>query len=475
MFCLFFACIFGVLTAETTPMSAIPAEKIQEPQNGAKEGSPREGSPEGATLPWVKENLAGIAAPLLNLKQCIDIALDQNPLAKAAEEGVIAAQENVGMAKAPYYPDLRFTASYNRFQTHLFFPPVPSPIPNVTIKVPSILGPFNDWQLHLNSRYTLYDFGLRKATLLKAKCLLGEAVQEEARVQQDISLNVALSFYALLADVELLDVAKKTLQRAEEHVQLALDRYKAGSVPFSDTLRAKVNRSTAKQDKVKAESHLRICQGNLNAAMGLPPQTRYHVHAERDEFNLPNESELEMAIFNAEKCRPEIQAARHRIEALCYQRKQAQAARGPKVLAQGYYGRMDADFFPQDPDWSIGVALEVPLFEGYETRHHVRKVEAEWRQACAEYDRGVLEVQQNVWDAYSLLLEAYESIQSAADQLKDAQESLRLLQERYKVGASILTDLLDAETAYAFSQATYITAKWQYRAAYSQFLWAQGK
>lgn len=415
------------------------------------------------------------AAQALTLDQCIRIALDQNPLAKAAEEGVVAAHENVGMAQAPYYPDLRFTASYNRFQTHLFFPPVPSPIPNVTIKVPSILGPFNDWQLHINSRYTLYDFGLRKATLLKAKSQFREAVQEEARIQQDITLNVSLAFYGVLADKELLDVSNQTLQRSEEHVHLAQDRYKAGAVPFSDTLRAKVNNSTAKQDKVKAESNLRISQGNLNAYMGLPPQTQYKLQSEREEFTSPKDIDLEIALLNAEKCRPEVQAELHHIEALCHQRKQAQAARGPKVLAQGCYGRMDDDFFPQDPDWSIGIALEVPLFEGYETLHHVKKVEAEWRQAWAEYDRRVIEVKQNVWNAYSGLLEAYESIQTASDQVHDAQESLRLLQERYKAGASILTDLLDAETAYAFSQATDINAKWQYRAAYRLFLWAQGK
>jgi outer membrane protein len=413
--------------------------------------------------------------PLLSLQQCIQIALAQNPAAKAAEEGIIAAEENIGMAKAPYYPDLRLSASYNRFQTHLFFPPVPSPLPGVTIKVPSILGPFNDWTLHISSHYVLYDSGFRRAKLLEAKSQYGEALEENARIQQEITLNISLAFYGLLADEELLDVAKQSLKRTEEQAALANDRYKAGSVPYSDTLRAQVKISTVKLAKVKAENIIRIAQGNLNAYMGLPPQTVFDIQPVHGEFVLPIEIDLETALVNAEHDRPEIQAALHRINALCQQRKQARAAYGPKVIAQGYYGRCDDDFFPQDPDWSIGIGFEMPLFQGFETRHHVNQVEAQWRKQWAEYEQIALEVKKNAWDAYSTLLEAYESIQSTSAQVKDAQESLRLIQERYKAGASILTDMLDAETALASTQANFVNAKWQYHAAYRLFLWAQGK
>ncbi len=39
-----------------------PLKKNHEPQNGAKDGSPGEGGPEGATRPWVNADLAGTAA-----------------------------------------------------------------------------------------------------------------------------------------------------------------------------------------------------------------------------------------------------------------------------------------------------------------------------------------------------------------------------------------------------------------------------
>jgi outer membrane protein TolC len=199
------------------------------------------------------------------------------------------------------------------------------------------------------------------------------------------------------------------------------------------------------------------------------------ISSEHEDFILPKEIDLCMALTEAESNRPEMNAALFKITALHNQINQNKAAYGPKIVAQGWYGRCDDDFYPQDPDWSVGVSFELPLFEGYGTRHRVGKAEAELRKAIAEYDNLLLAVKQNVWNAYSNLLESYESIQATMMQVNDAQESLRLIRERYKVGASIVTDLLDVETAFTSSQANLIDAHWRYHSAYRLFLWAQGK
>ncbi len=47
--------------------SAVPAKKNDKPQNGAKDVSPGEGGPEGATRPWVNADLAGTAGMKLAL------------------------------------------------------------------------------------------------------------------------------------------------------------------------------------------------------------------------------------------------------------------------------------------------------------------------------------------------------------------------------------------------------------------------
>jgi len=57
---------------------------------------------------------------------------------------------------------------------------------------------------------------------------------------------------------------------------------------------------------------------------------------------------------------------------------------------------------------------------------------------------------------------------------RDAKESTRLAEERYRVGAGTLTELLDSQAALAQSEADLIDAKWGYRSAFVTFLWTQG-
>ncbi len=73
--------------------TAIPAKKNHEPQNGAKERSPGEGGPEGATRPWVKDELAGIAACGMCCpnykKQDVVMASSQNNVWSYLKEGLL--------------------------------------------------------------------------------------------------------------------------------------------------------------------------------------------------------------------------------------------------------------------------------------------------------------------------------------------------------------------------------------------------
>ncbi len=96
----------------------------------------------------------------LTLATCVRIALDENPTLRAAQEGVAAARESVGMAKAPYYPTVGLDAAYRRWETHAFLPEGLSGMGR-----PSVIGPTDDWSSGLRARYLLFDSGKRAAQL----------------------------------------------------------------------------------------------------------------------------------------------------------------------------------------------------------------------------------------------------------------------------------------------------------------------
>jgi outer membrane protein TolC len=274
--------------------------------------------------------------------------------------------------------------------------------------------------------------------------------------------------------VELEKVAIENLERTENHHHLTEERHTVGDVPLADVYRAQVEVAQAKQGLVKTKNRVRISRVNLNSAMGLPPDLEVAIASPMQEPATPQDSELHAAQSNSTYYRPELRKMQREIDALAFKVKEAQGACGPKFAAEGGYGKRDSDWFPQTEEWLVGVKVDVPLFTGYALTHNLRRARAELCQAKAQYDRIRLDVQQEVWTAYSRLVEAYETIETSIAQVKDAQESLRLTTERYKAGAGIISDLLDAQTALTRAEATQVDALWSFQSAKTYFIWTQG-
>lgn len=411
---------------------------------------------------------------VLDLEACQRIALDTNPLARAACEGVRIAKETSGIARAPYYPEIGFRAHYFRWQRHDFIRlndttgTIPPDI------LPSIIGPTNDYEFAFQSRWTLYDWGERRSRLMAALAEQSAACREAERTRQEILLGVSIAFFNLIANEELEQVAIKNLERAEKHHQLTKEKHAVGAAPLADVYRAQVEVAEGKQELVKVESLVRISKVNLNSSMGIPPDIPIVIEASMNEPTSPTSIDLGEAQARAVTCRPELQRLKNHLCALKHRVREAQSERGPKFSAQAGYGKRDSDWTPSDDEWRFGVAMEIPIFTGYAITHNIRRTKAEFCQTKAEYDRLYIDVQQQVWTAYSRILEAYETIQTSIAQVQDARESMRLTEERYKAGAGIISDLLDAQTALTKAEATHVDALWNYQSAQTFFIWTQG-
>lgn len=416
----------------------------------------------------------GLSADSLSLEACKRIALDTNPMSRAACEGVVVAYESVGMARSQYWPTIDANAHYLRWQKHDFITLNTTPLIQSAI-LPSIIGPTNDYNFSVNSTYLLYDWGERRAQLMAARAQQSAACMEWAKIEQEILLNVSLAFYELVANVEREKVAIKNLERSDKNLAFVNERREVGSVPLADVYRAQVDVAEAKQQLVRARNMVRIAKVNLNASMGLPPEVEVSIAPAEPESLPPSSFNLQMAQINAMEHRPEVKEAEQQLRVLGYKIQEAQGAFGPKLVAEGGYGKRDSDWFPSDPEWVFGVSVDIPVFTGFNLTHNLRRTQAEFLKARAEFDQLMIKVQQDVWNAFSRLQESFESIETSVAQVEDAEESNRLTEERYRAGASTITDLLAAQTSLARAEAARVDAVWGYQAAKTIFLWTQGQ
>ncbi|MBU1058722.1 MAG: TolC family protein [Proteobacteria bacterium] len=397
----------------------------------------------------------------LTLEGCVLIALDKNPLSRAAKEGVVAAEEAVGEARAPYYPTLGITSGYNRWQQHAF---LPSGISTTSDQI----GPTDDWNAGLETRLTLFDSGARRAKLRAAIAGQGMAEEDAAGIRQDIALDVHQSFYSLVAANENRSVAEKNLARTEDHLRLTEMRHKTGAVPIADVYRARVEVADSRLELVRAGNLVRLASGDLNTAMGLPVELSLDIDARSEKIDSPDNIALDQAFDQAVHLRPELKSALQGIAARRHLVDEAKSAFGPTLEASGSYGWRDDEFLPEDEDWLVGLSVKLPLFTGFSSKHKLARTRAELRQTEAETLRLIQQVRREVWTAHSKLTENFEAIQTAGVLVKDAEESMRTTRKRYEAGAGTITDLLDAQTALARAEATDVAARWDYHIAKAQ-------
>lgn len=424
----------------------------------------------GIALFLIPAGPATAAEDPLTLETCVAIALDANPAARAAREGVQAAGEAVGEARAPYYPELSARAAYRRWETHAFLPGGLGPA-----GAPGAIGPTDDWSAGLEARYLVFDSGARRARLEAAKAREGRAREDERTARQDLALAVHEAYFGFVAAGEHRVVAEDHLVRAEDHLRLARERKDAGAVPRADVLRAQTGVSEARLALVRAEGLVRTARGRLSVVLGLPVATELRVDASPRPISPPAEADLPAALERALGERPELQAALQEARALRGQVAEARSAFGPRVHLAAGYGRRDQAFWPEDDDWSAGASLEVPLFTGFSRGHRVARSRAELARHEARTQGLSLAVEEEVWSAWSRLREAYEAAETAGALVAEAAEGLRLTRERYEAGAGTVTDLLDAQAALARAEAGRTGARWDYQTARARYARATGE
>ncbi len=406
----------------------------------------------------------------LTVDAAIRIALDRNPVMRAAAEGVRVAQEAAGEARAPYYPTLSVAASYARWETHAF---LPEGLGGATL--PSTIGPTNDWTAGLTGRYTLYDSGRRAAGLRAALAQQRVAEHEAARVRQDLALEVRRAFYALIAAREGERVAGTNLARAEEHLRLAQQRNAAGAVSGGDVVQAQVQVAEARLSRVRVESLVQQARGALNTAIGLPVATPVEADSQEAPIVPPDPTEVSSGLKQALSDRPTIAAAVQRALAATEAVSVAQSAFGPKIGAEWSAGLRDSELFPSDRDWRAGVTVTWSLFDGFAKQHRLAGARAARARDEAEVDRTKQTVQAEVWSAHAALREAHEAIAAADALIRDADENVRIARERYRVGAGTVNELLDADATLTRAGAVRAQAEWDYRSARATYDWTVGR
>ena len=411
----------------------------------------------------------GQAAEKLTMKECIDMALKNQPTIRAAQENIRAGQGRETQAASPYFPQL--TASTGYSESHA---PLGGAFGDSTTK---------SYTTSLSLSQTLYDFGKTGNAYDAAKLGTLSLERDAERVSQEVVLNVKQSYYALLAAKKLVEVAQKTIEQTESHLKQAEAFFRAGSKPRYDVTRAEVEVNNANLGLINAKNGVRIRTIALNNAMGIDPGRATEIVEELP--SVPVLPSLDKAQADALQNRPDMKRMEADIEAARARLTAERSNYLPTLSANAAYnwangttemGPFLGTMFKGDVQnsWNAGIMLTLPLFQGGLTAGRVAEARANLLALEAQRDAMKQSILLEVNQAFADLESAAARVEVMEKTLQKARENLDIAQGRYKAGVGPYIEVTDAQLSSVNSETDHIKALYDYHLAIAQLQKAMG-
>jgi outer membrane protein TolC len=405
-----------------------------------------------SSVPAEKKSPAG-----LTLKELTDLALRNNPDTREAWSAVQVQMSSVEIAQADKYPNIGANVSLTRGFSS---------------------GRSDSSQTQLSSgislSYILFDFGARSANEQAERSNLLAANLTQNRTLQAVVTRVEQAYYQLLAARQTVLAAQKTLTTVQFSLDVANQKRRSGMATIGDVYQAQTAVAQSRLQLRKAQGEAGKFKGVLCNAVGLAVNTELEL-AEADAPPPAREMQLGVAQYlaKAKTSRPDLAALEAQTRAARANIEAASAA-GKPVLELSVNGGhtlnnfTGTNFANGSNSASIGINLNVPLFNGYRTANTINQAVARAGQMEASLSRIAQQIELEVWQAYFDLDTAVAAMESAEALMQSARQAREVTQARYQAGVGNLQELLSAQANEANARMEVIQAEMSWYAGFSR-------
>jgi len=288
----------------------------------------------------------------------------------------------------------------------------------------------------------------------------------DARFAQ--ALTTTNQFLDALAAAQLLRVRETSVKRAEEQLKVSVAKLKAGSATRSDSLRSLVNLGNARLDQITTQTDLATAEANLARLIG----TTGRVRAADDSafYVIMPALDTQALRIEAESKSPQVQSAAASAAAARASVKASQSSYWPTLALSantGWNGSQANDYELLNQS-QVSLSLRWNLFDRFDRELTITQREADLDVAEATASETKRAVEANLSQRLAELDAARERIKITQTSVAAATEDLRVQQERYRLGASTIVDVLLSQEALNQAEVDVVNARFDYLRAKAQ-------
>jgi outer membrane protein len=288
----------------------------------------------------------------------------------------------------------------------------------------------------------------------------------DARFQQ--ALTTTNQFLDALAAAQLLRVRETSVRRAEEQLKVSVAKLRAGSATRSDSLRSLVTLGNARLDRLTTLTDLAAAEANLARLIG--ENGRVRAADDSAFYVLVPTLDTQALRLEVEAKSPRVQSAVAGASAARASVRASRSSYWPSLALAantGWNGSRVSDYDLLNQR-QVSLSLRWNIFDRFDRELTIAQREGDLEVAEASASDVRRAVQADLELRLAEMDAAKARIEITQTSVVAAGEDLRVQQERYRLGASTIVDVLTSQEALNQAEVDVVVARFDYLRAKAQ-------
>ncbi|EJF89001.1 TolC family outer membrane protein [Bartonella tamiae] len=352
--------------------------------------------------------------------------------------GTRILDEDIAIAKSNFRPQIEGFGTYGRGRTP-------------TTKYYTTTG-----SIGIQLSQKVFDGFVTKNTVASAE-VKAQAQREFLRnTEQNILVNAATAYADVFQYRRIADLRRENLAALEEQVRSDRAKLDVGEGTRTDLAQSEAARSVA-------VSELSLAQADVQSAEAVYRQV---IRDDPDKLERPPVANQipktpDVGYKIGASTHPAILYARYLIDASSYNVKAKEGALMPQldISASTSYNETYNGPGVSGTSNSVGLSLNVPIYQGGRTSAQIRQSKEQLGQARIQLDMAQDSVRENLASSWSQLEGARASVIAYRDSVRAAQIALNGRVEENRVGQATTLDVLESRSQLINAQISLVTAE----------------
>ena len=397
----------------------------------------------------------------LSRKECIDIALRDNPTIRVADMEIKRMDYSKKEVLAQLFPTIDFSGAYQRsieLQTINM---------NMGGQSQSFkMGTDNTWNFGFSAAMPLIAPTLWKSIKISDIQILQNA--ESARASRlDLVNSVNKAYYSLLLAKASYQVLRQNYDVALYNAELYNKKFEQGTASEYDVLRSSVQVKNVEPQLLEAEIAIRQCKLQLKILMGMDNEVDIEpdvtlAEMQRDMYgymmeqgwNLDNNTSVRSLKLQTDMLKENVNLKKFAwIPTLS-----ASFNINWNALSNGN-ALKNQQFHPYS---TVGLALSVPIFSGGSKYYGLKQAQVQLKEMDFQRENLMNSLDMQVRLALDNIDKEIRQIATNEEGVRQAEKAYQIMQKSFEIGAATYLDLRDSELADTSAKLAYYQAIYNY-------------